>query len=124
MSDPTSNSKPVLIVGAGMAGLACALTLHRSGVPFLLFDRDKKVGGRVQTDEVDGYRLDRGFQVLLTAYQESKRFLDYEKLELKSCYPGSRVWYKGNFIRYPIHSGIHLMESVRFSIRSVLFLIS
>ena len=84
-------------MGAGMAGLACALTLHRSGVPFLLFDRDEKVGGRVQTDEVDGYRLDRGFQVLLTAYPEAKRFLDYEKLELKSCYPGSRVWYNGKF---------------------------
>ena len=57
-----------------MAGLACAVTLHRSGVPFLLFDRDEKVGGRVQTDEIDGYRLDRGFQVLLTAYPEAKRF--------------------------------------------------
>ena len=87
----------MLIVGAGMAGLACAVTLHRSGVPFLLFDRDEKVGGRVQTDEIDGYRLDRGFQVLLTAYPEAKRFLDYEKLELKSCYPGSRVWYNGKF---------------------------
>ena len=75
----------------------CAVTLHRSGVPFLLFERDEKVGGRVQTDEVDGYRLDRGFQVLLTAYPEAKRFLDYEKLELKSCYPGSRVWYNGKF---------------------------
>ena len=97
MNDSASETKPVLIVGAGMAGLACALTLHRSGVPFLLFDRDEKVGGRVQTDEVDGYRLDRGFQVLLTAYPEAKRFLDYEKLELKSCYPGSRVWYNGKF---------------------------
>ena len=87
----------MLIVGAGMAGLACAVTLHRSSVPFLLFDRDKKVGGRVQTDEINGYRLDRGFQVLLTAYPEAKRFLDYEKLELKSCYPGSRVWYDGKF---------------------------
>ena len=87
----------MLIVGAGMAGLACALTLHRSGVQFLLFDRDEKVGGRVQTDEIDGYRLDRGFQVLLTAYPEAKRFLDYETLELQSCYSGSRVWYDGKF---------------------------
>ena len=62
-----------------------------------------------------------GFQVLLTAYPEAKRFLDYEKLELKSCYPGSVSGTMGNFIRYPIHSGIHLMESVRFSIRSVFF---
>ena len=97
MNGTHCESKPVLIVGAGMAGLACAVTLHRSGVPFLLFDRDEKVGGRVQTDEIDGYRLDRGFQVLLTAYPEAKRFLDYEKLELKSCYPGSRVWYNGKF---------------------------
>ena len=97
MNDSASETKPVLIVGAGIAGLSCALTLHRSGVPFLLFERDEKVGGRVQTDEVDGYRLDRGFQVLLTAYPEAKRFLDYEKLELKSCYPGSRVWYNGKF---------------------------
>ena len=97
MNGTHCESTPVLIVGAGMAGLACAVTLHRSGVPFLLFDRDEKVGGRVQTDEIDGYRLDRGFQVLLTAYPEAKRFLDYEKLELKSCYPGSRVWYNGKF---------------------------
>ena len=80
-----------------MAGLACAVTLHRAGVPFLLFEQDEKVGGRVQTYEFNGYRLDRWFQVLLTAYPEAKRFLDYEKLELRKCYPGSRVWYKGKF---------------------------
>jgi protoporphyrinogen oxidase len=80
-----------------MAGLACAMTLQQAGVPFLLFEQDEKVGGRVQTDEFDGYRLDRGFQVLLTAYPEAKRFLDYEKLELRKCYPGSRVWYKDKF---------------------------
>lgn len=92
-------SPPVLIVGAGMAGLACAITLHRSGIPFLLFDREKEVGGRVRTDEVDGYRLDRGFQVLLTAYPEAQRFLDYEKLQLQACYPGSKVWFENRFHR-------------------------
>jgi protoporphyrinogen oxidase len=80
-----------------MAGLACAMTLQQAGVPFLLFEQDEKVGGRVQTDEFDGYRLDRGFQVLLTAYPEARKFLDYEKLELRKCYPGSRVWYKDKF---------------------------
>ena len=82
-----------------MAGLACAMTLQQAGVPFLLFEQDEKVGGRVQTDEFDGYRLDRGFQVLLTAYPEARKFLDYEKLELRKCYPGSRVWYKDKFHR-------------------------
>jgi protoporphyrinogen oxidase len=80
-----------------MAGLACAMALQQAGVPFLLFEQDEKVGGRVQTDEFDGYRLDRGFQVLLTAYPEARKFLDYEKLELRKCYPGSRVWYKDKF---------------------------
>jgi protoporphyrinogen oxidase len=73
------------------------MTLQQAGVPFLLFEQDEKVGGRVQTDEFDGYRLDRGFQVLLTAYPEARKFLDYEKLELRKCYPGSRVWYKDKF---------------------------
>ena len=94
-----ADSEPVLIVGAGMAGLACARTLQDAGVPFLLFDSDEEVGGRVRTDEVDGYRLDRGFQVLLTAYPEAQKFLDYEALDLKACYPGSRVWFGGRFHR-------------------------
>ena len=94
-----ADSEPVLIVGAGMAGLSCARTLQDAGVPFLLFDSDEEVGGRVRTDEVDGYRLDRGFQVLLTAYPEARKFLDYGGLDLKACYPGSRVWFGGRFHR-------------------------
>ena len=97
MNDPSGDQYPVLIVGAGVAGLSCAVTLHRAGIPFKLFDKDQSVGGRVQTDEVNGFRLDRGFQVLLTAYPEARTFLDYEKLELRKCYPGSRVWYKDKF---------------------------
>ena len=97
MNDPSADQYPVLIVGGGIAGLACAMTLQQAGVPFLLFEQDEKVGGRVQTDEIDGYRLDRGFQVLLTAYPEARKFLDYEKLELRKFYPGSRVWYKDKF---------------------------
>jgi protoporphyrinogen oxidase len=99
VNNPSADQHPVLIVGGGMAGLACAMTLQQAGVPFLLFEQDEKVGGRVQTDEFDGYRLDRGFQVLLTAYPEARKFLDYEKLELRKCYPGSRVWYKDKFHR-------------------------
>ena len=92
-------SDPYLIVGAGMAGLACALTLKDAGLDFVLFDREEKVGGRVRTDEVNGYRLDRGFQVLLTAYPEAQKFLDFESLDLKTCYSGSRVWFQGRFHR-------------------------
>ena len=94
-----SNQSRILIVGAGMAGLACAVSLRKADVPFLLFDRGDEVGGRVRTDEVNGYRFDRGFQVLLTAYPEAQRFLDYEKLELGACYPGSKVWFENHFHR-------------------------
>tara|TARA_B100001093_G_scaffold243904_1_gene233616 strand:+ start:64 stop:1323 length:1260 start_codon:yes stop_codon:yes gene_type:complete len=95
----SGKDSPVLIVGAGMAGLGCAVTLHQAGVPVLVFEGDDEVGGRVRTDEIEGYRLDRGFQVLLTAYPEARKFLDYEKLELRTCYPGSMVWFGGHFHR-------------------------
>ncbi|NBV87060.1 MAG: NAD(P)/FAD-dependent oxidoreductase, partial [Verrucomicrobia bacterium] len=64
---------PVIIVGAGMAGLACARALHRAGRSFRLFEADSAPGGRVRTDVTEeGFRLDRGFQVLLSAYPEVK----------------------------------------------------
>ena len=52
------------------------MTLQQASVPFLLFEQDEKVGGRVQTDEIDGYRLDRGFQVLPLIRKQSD--FDYE----------------------------------------------
>ncbi|MDA3016341.1 MAG: FAD-dependent oxidoreductase, partial [Actinomycetota bacterium] len=58
---------PVVIVGAGLAGLACATTLVRRGVDAIIIEASDAVGGRVRTDRVDGFLLDRGFQVLLTA---------------------------------------------------------
>ena len=118
MNDQSGNYQSVLIVGAGVAGISCAVTLHRAGIPITLLDRDQSVGGRVQTDEVDGFRLDRGFQVLLTAYPEARKFLDYEKLELKKCYPGSRVWYKDRFhqvsdpFRHPLDGAISVFNPI------------
>jgi phytoene dehydrogenase-like protein len=85
----------VIIVGAGLAGLSCARELHTQGISFQIVEASDGVGGRVRTDEVDGFLLDRGFQVLLTAYPETQRVLDYEKLDLRPFYPGSLVWYKG-----------------------------
>jgi phytoene dehydrogenase-like protein len=90
-----ATSPDVLIVGGGLAGLCCARTLQERGVRFQILEASDGIGGRVRTDEVDGFLLDRGFQVLLTAYPEAKRIFDYGRLELKSFAPGAISWYAG-----------------------------
>jgi phytoene dehydrogenase-like protein len=90
----------VLIVGGGLAGLCCARTLQEKGVSFQILEESDGIGGRVRTDEVDGFLLDRGFQVLLTAYPEAKRTLDYARLELKSFAPGAISWYAGRMNKF------------------------
>ena len=89
----------VLIVGGGLAGLSCARTLQDKGVSFQILEASDGLGGRIRTDEVGGFLLDRGFQVLLTAYPEAKRVLDYAKLELKPFAPGALSWYAGRMNR-------------------------
>lgn len=89
----------VIVVGAGLAGLACARTLHRAGVAVQVLEAADDVGGRVRTDVVDGFRLDRGFQVLLTAYPEARAAFDYAALDLRRFRPGSIVRRDGRFHR-------------------------
>ena len=81
----------VIIIGAGLAGLTAAKVLKAEGKLVKIIEASDAVGGRVQTDEVDGFLLDRGFQVLLTAYPETKRFLDYKALELCKFDPGALI---------------------------------
>lgn len=81
----------ILIIGAGIAGLTAAKLLKQAGKKVLVVDAADKVGGRVNTDEVDGFLLDRGFQVLLTAYPETQQLLDYSKLDLKKFSPGATI---------------------------------
>ncbi len=90
----------VLIVGGGVAGLACALALHDAGTRPLILEAGDGVGGRVRTDLVDGFRLDRGFQVILEAYPECRRVLDYDALDLRTFYPGAQVWTGRKFVRF------------------------
>lgn len=94
-----SSSPDVLIVGAGLAGLCCARMLHEKGITFQILEAADGIGGRVRTDEVDGFLLDRGFQVLLTAYPEAKQVLDYSRLDLKPYAHGALSWYAGRMNR-------------------------
>jgi len=93
------NAPDVLVIGAGLAGLACARQLHRRGLSVQVLEASGRVGGRVRTEDVDGFRVDRGFQVLLTAYPEAQLALDYEALDLHAFYDGALVRYDGRFHR-------------------------
>jgi phytoene dehydrogenase-like protein len=69
--------------------------LHQKGYKVQILEASDRAGGRIKTDVIDGFRLDRGFQVLLTEYPETKALLDYQKLNLKRFLPGASVLYDG-----------------------------
>lgn len=92
-------SAPVVIVGAGLAGLACARALVGAGREVRVLERSDGVGGRVRTDLVEGFLLDRGYQVLLAAYPEANAVLDLAALDLHAYRPGALVRCEGAFHR-------------------------
>jgi len=79
----------ILVVGAGVAGLTCAKMLIEAGQEVRVLEAGDHVGGRVWTDHsADGFLLDRGFQVLFTAYPSARQHLDFEALKLHEISPG------------------------------------
>ncbi|WP_373709787.1 NAD(P)/FAD-dependent oxidoreductase [Kaistella sp.] len=83
------------IIGAGISGLVAAQTLEKAGISPTIIESTDSVGGRVKTDQVDGYQLDHGFQVLLNSYPAAQKFLDYEALELQNFLPGAAIFTDG-----------------------------
>lgn len=81
----------VIVVGAGVAGLAAARHLTDNGANVEVVEAGDAVGGRIRTDHVDGFRLDRGFQLFNPAYPEGQRMLDLEALDLRSFIAGAQV---------------------------------
>jgi phytoene dehydrogenase-like protein len=81
----------VAIAGGGLAGLVAARNLAEAGIDVRLFEANDDVGGRVRTRERDGFRLDRGFQVLFTAYPAVRRELDLDALDLRRFDPGATI---------------------------------
>ncbi len=86
------SEKKIYIVGAGLSGLIAALELEKSGLSPVILEASDRVGGRMKTDIMEGYRLDHGFQVLNTAYPEAKRYLDFQALQLKNFDPGAIIF--------------------------------
>lgn len=84
-----------IVVGAGIAGLVCALELERAGQRVLVVEKAGAVGGRVRSSVVDGYTIDHGFQVLFTAYPVLRSYLDLDALELRAFLPAARIAHDG-----------------------------
>lgn len=104
---------PVIIIGAGLAGLACALTLQEKNQAFLLLEKSDQVGGRIRTfKSSSGFLLDHGFQVLLTSYPELKNFINLEKLDLKYFHSGALIYtpQKLRLLANPMVHPSHLLK--------------
>ncbi len=93
------SKEQVLIVGGGLAGLACAFRLQERGMAPMVLEAGDAVGGRVRTDLVDGFRLDRGFQVFLDSYPAAGSLLNLAELRLRRFKPGALVFLDGRLHR-------------------------
>ena len=103
--EPVDSRTDVIVVGAGLAGLVCAEDLTRAGFECLVLEASDGIGGRVRTDACDGFLLDRGFQILLTAYPQVQRRLDLDALEMGYFEHGVRVHRNG--------ATLHLRDPIR-----------
>ena len=88
-------SSKIHIIGAGVSGLIAAQVLENYGYQPTIIEATSSVGGRVKSDLVNGYSLDRGFQVLLTSYPAAKKYLDFETLTLQKLLPGAVIFKNG-----------------------------
>lgn len=93
------NDFSTVIIGGGISGLTCAKYLNEKGYNFMLLEGSDALGGRVRTDKVDGFLLDRGFQILLTNYPEAKKILNYNNLDLKYFGSGALIKAEKGFMK-------------------------
>jgi phytoene dehydrogenase-like protein len=114
LQSPPEPPLDVLIVGAGLAGLACARGLVQAGLRVRVLEADDAPGGRVRSDEFADFVLDRGFQVLLTAYPNCQKLLDLPALRLGRFDPGALVALPNNKrcrVADPLRQPLHLLTT-------------
>ena len=111
----------VVVVGAGLAGLACATRLSETGLDVQIIEASDGVGGRARTDRVDGFLLDRGFQVLNTGYPEVRRRMDADALDLRYFSRAMLLHVQGTVVRLadPRREPLAALATVRAPIGSL-----
>ncbi len=113
--------KPIAIIGGGLTGLSCAYHLNKAGIDYRIYEKENEIGGRLRTESIDGFTIDRGFQVYLTAYPEGKKVLDYEALDLKTFDPGAIILQESgsqDMIYDPLRMPSKFMTSFRADVGS------
>ncbi|MCI5066725.1 FAD-dependent oxidoreductase [bacterium] len=111
--EKTSTGRRVIIIGAGLSGLYAGKLLHEAGHQVTILEKEERIGGRVVTEEVEGFLVDRGFQILLPAYPEAKAAFDYVSLDLKRFRRGARIYHHNHWeeLRDPLDSPWRAMLS-------------
>lgn len=82
-------SEPIVVVGAGVAGLAAAKAVHEAGRRVVVLESADRIGGKVRTDVVEGFRLDRGYQVHFAAYPNLAKVAPPEALAIGAYRAGA-----------------------------------
>lgn len=93
-------SEPTVIIGGGLAGLACAVRLQRAGIDAIVLESSDRLGGRCGSDRDAGLTLDRGFQVFLDSYPDAAEMLDLHRLDLRPFAPGAMIRIGDRFWRF------------------------
>ncbi|MCH8563890.1 FAD-dependent oxidoreductase [Nesterenkonia sp. LB17] len=105
----------VIVIGAGLAGLQCARRLQRNGHRVTVLEAGDAVGGRVRTDLIEGFRCDRGFQVLNPAYPAVQDWIDIGSLGLQAFGVGAviRTSTTTTTLAHPLRHPQHALSTLR-----------
>jgi protoporphyrinogen oxidase len=101
--DEHEEGKPVVVIGAGPAGLAAAYELAKKNIPVFVLEQDRQIGGLAKTVEYKGYRFDIGGHRFFTRIETvAKLWKDMLGDDFLTRPRMSRILYKGKYFHYPL----------------------